>query len=75
MCGCAQVCLPVCGLTCMSTCRCMYMYVWRSEVDTVYFPGLLCTLHTEGEFPMEMPTLANESGQPVGSGNSSFLPP
>lgn len=24
---------------------------------------------------MEMPTLANESGQPFGSGNSSFLPP
>lgn len=55
----------------------MYVHVCmgRSEVDTVYFPGLLCTLHTEGEFPMEMPTLANESGQTVGSGNSSFLPP
>lgn len=31
--------------------------------------------YTLKEFPMEMPTLANESGQPVGSGNSSFLPP
>lgn len=72
MCGCAQVCLPVCGLTCMNACRCVCMYVWRSEVDIFLDYSAPYTLK---EFPMEMPALANESGQPVGFGNSSFLPP
>lgn len=51
------------------------MYVWRAELDPVYFPGLLCILHIEREFPMERPTLANESASLLALGIPHFCLP